>query len=463
MKPNNIFIIAVIILLLTISLVACSNDESKGQIKQTKESSVSNDDKAEDDSSKGDFNSISDASKPSGNLEEILIYPTGQFAGLDFRANDTDKNRVLETFKDFPKLDDTTNEEMLDQYWAKMVSLYHEDYPSPDQVLEGIKLQSFGNPELDDERYHFKENLNVEIILDASGSMAAKIGNKTKMELAKDSIKEFASKLPSNANVALRVYGHKGSGNDSDKALSCGSSELVYSLQKFDDADFSNSLNKFKPAGWTPIALALNEAKKDLSTFDSATNTNIIYLVSDGIATCDDDPVKAGQSIANSNIEPIVNILGFDIDSKGQKQLMDIAKASKGTYASVNNAEQLNQELDKAKQIAELWNDWKESADRDAKSQFIDQKFDILYFSNDFAEAYIRENNNYRYTIRHLRDEGEISKKSWRYLDNKRIDRFETMKKYRQDIEKQLDSINEGNLEDAQKELEKLAEENKPK
>jgi hypothetical protein len=82
--------------------------------------------------------------------------------------------------------------------------------------------------------------------------------------------------------------------------------------------------------------------------------------------------------------------------------------------------------------------------------------FEILYFSNDFVEAYLRENNNYRYTIRHLRDEGEISKKSWRYLDDKRIERFERMKQYRRDNKKHLESINEGNLKKAQEELKKM-------
>ncbi|MET3730250.1 Ca-activated chloride channel family protein [Fictibacillus halophilus] len=446
-KKLNIFLV---ITLFSI-LVACNNQE---EAEHQQDSSKSNEEKSTiDERNKEEVNKLKDVPEPSKSLDEVLNYPVGRFAGLNFRASDEDKKRILKTFNEFPKLTDNTNEEVLDKYWANMVALYHEEYPSPDKVLEDIKVQSFGNPELEDERYHFKENLNVEIILDASGSMGGKIGNKTKMELAKESIKEFASNLPEGANVALRVYGHKGSGSDADKVLSCGSSELVYSMQKYNNESFSASLYKFQPAGWTPIALALNESKKDLSKYDSKTSTNIIYLVSDGIATCDDDPVDAGKLLAGSNIQPIVNILGFDIDHEGQKQLMQIAEASKGTYSSVNNGEQLTEQLDKAKKMAESWEEWKESANREAKSQYFDQEFEILSFSNDFAEAYLRENNNYRYTIRHLRDEGEISKKSWRYLDDKRIERFERMKQYRRDNKKQLESINEDNLKNVQEEL----------
>ncbi|WP_144705023.1 hypothetical protein [Fictibacillus phosphorivorans] len=213
-----------------------------------------------DQRNKKEINKLKDVPEPSKSLDEVLNYPVGRFAGLNFRASDEEKKRVLKTFNEFPKLTDNTSEEVLDKYWANMVALYHEDYPSPDKVLEDIKVQSFGNPELEDERYHFKENLNVEIILDASGSMGGKIGNKTKMDLAKESIKDFASNLPEDANVALRVYGHNGSGSDGDKVLSCGSSELVYSMQKYNNESFSASLDKFQPAGWTPIALALKES-----------------------------------------------------------------------------------------------------------------------------------------------------------------------------------------------------------
>ncbi|MED1865893.1 VWA domain-containing protein [Fictibacillus nanhaiensis] len=450
-KKLNIFLV---ITLFSIILVACNNQE---EAEHQQDSSKSNEEKSTmNKRNKNEVNKLKDVPEPSKSLDEVLNYPVGRFAGLNFRASDEDKKRVLKTFNEFPKLTDNTNEEVLYKYWANMVALYHEEYPSPDKVLEDIKVQSFGNPELEDERYHFKENLNVEIILDASGSMGGKIGNRTKMELAKESIKDFASNLPEGANVALRVYGHKGSGSDADKVLSCGSSELVYSMQKYNNESFNASLDKFQPAGWTPIALALNESQKDLSKYDSKTSTNIIYLVSDGIATCDDDPVDAGKLLAGSNIQPIVNILGFDIDHEGQKQLMQIADASNGTYSSVNNGEQLTEQLDKAKKMAESWEEWKEGANREAKSQYFDQEFDILSFSNDFAEAYLRENNNYRYTIRHLRDEGKISKKSWRYLDDKRIERFERMKQYRRDNKKQLESINEDNLKKVQEELKKM-------
>ncbi len=100
------------------------------------------------------------------------------------------------------------------------------------------------------------------VILDASGSMANYEGSVTRMDAAKKAITEFVKTLPGDANVGLRIYGHKGTGNDSDKALSCSSSELIYPLSNYNAANFEQALSKAVPAGWTPIGHALNEAKK---------------------------------------------------------------------------------------------------------------------------------------------------------------------------------------------------------
>src|SRR5690606_41378162 len=42
------------------------------------------------------------------------------------------------------------------------------------------------------------------ILVDASGSMAAKVGGKTRMEAAKEAVLEFAEQIPENATLSLR-------------------------------------------------------------------------------------------------------------------------------------------------------------------------------------------------------------------------------------------------------------------
>lgn len=54
------------------------------------------------------------------------------------------------------------------------------------------------------------QQVNLEIVLDASGSMAAEIGGRPMMDIAKQSIKEVVQSMPANSRIGLRVFGHKG-------------------------------------------------------------------------------------------------------------------------------------------------------------------------------------------------------------------------------------------------------------
>lgn len=71
-----------------------------------------------------------------------------------------------------------------------------------------------------------------------------------------------------------------------------------------------------------------------MAHLDGETNTNLIYFVSDGIETCGGDPVRAAKEIAESNIQPVVHIIGFDVPSDEQQQLKDMAGAANGMDSS---------------------------------------------------------------------------------------------------------------------------------
>jgi Ca-activated chloride channel homolog len=188
-----------------------------------------------------------------------------------------------------------------------------------------------------------KGPLNVAILLDASGSMAAKVSGTDKMTAAKEALKKFAEGLPEDANVMLRVYGHKGSNADKDKKLSCESTEVMYPLGTYDVGAFQESLSKFKPTGWTPLAASITAAEKDLQGKEG---NNVVYIVSDGIETCDGNPVEAAKKLHESNIKAEVNIIGFDVDNKGQQQLKAVAKAGGGEFQSVSSQKELFDEVE---------------------------------------------------------------------------------------------------------------------
>jgi Ca-activated chloride channel homolog len=213
--------------------------------------------------------------------------------------------------------------------YQKLVEQYGQDYDACKR--QGRKENACQPPEIF-KNVEMRDNLNVELILDSSNSMAEKAGNTTKMEAAKQALTGFVAALPKNANVALRVYGHKGGEDNIKKAESCASTELVYTFQPLDKTKFNQAVRSFKPAGWTPVAGALKASQADFTGKNAEQHTNVIYMVSDGVETCGGDPVAAARALHESDVKAIINVIGFDVDDKGREQLKQVAAAGGGEY-----------------------------------------------------------------------------------------------------------------------------------
>jgi hypothetical protein len=225
-------------------------------------------------------------------------------------------------------------------YYAQQLAAHGKDLsgctaaPTP-QPGACPKPASLGSIEL-------KQQINVELILDASGSMAEAIGGATKLDTAKRVLSEFLTTLPAKANVALRVYGHKGSSADADKAVSCASSELLYPFQSLDSQQFQMAIRSFQPTGWTPLAASFDGALRDFERFDPTTSSNFVYVVTDGLETCDGDPVAAAKGLHSASVQPIVNIVGFDVDPTASDQLRRAAESGGGKFYAARNSDELN-------------------------------------------------------------------------------------------------------------------------
>jgi len=391
---------------------------------------------------------------PSTTTELIMAEP-GPLAGTHFYLdNYPHRPEIYRVLEQLPVLVDGMDEAVLHAYWGKLLSLFAEDYLGPQSVADRWRVASFGAPDVEDARLQFRENFNVEIVLDASSSMAQKIGEKTKMQLAKDAIKEFAASLPEGARVSLRVYGHKGSSADQDKQLSCGSSELVYPLQPYNADSLDRALEQFAPTGWTAIAHSLQLAREDLAAFNAKENTNIIYLVSDGIETCGGEPVKVASELSKSEVMPLLNVIGFDVNAEGQKQLKEIARVSQGLYANVTNQEQFKQELERAQEIAEKWEKWKQDVLTELDLVRIDRTKWITRYDRDWYEKNWRESLNLGAAIQYLGETGKIGKEASRYLSAKRQEREAFVTGAKEELTVYLRTLTEMNDRQLRQEIE---------
>nr|WP_232345401.1 VWA domain-containing protein [Paenactinomyces guangxiensis] len=283
------------------------------------------------------------------NLDYILHQPAGKFSGDKY-----DKQSVI------AELSKTSlNAKEKDNFY-NLVKLVGEDYSKYTDFFKNFNTSAPAptpTPTLTVNGQVVSRKLNIEILLDASGSMNEKIGSQTKMDLAKQSIHSFLSQIPKDANVMLRVYGNKGSNSDADKAVSCRSSEVIYPLKSYDSASFASKMKKVQPSGWTPLARAIQQAQTDLASQKDA--QNIVYIVSDGNETCDGDPVAAASALSQSEIRGIVNIIGFDVDDAGQKALKEVAEAGNGTYTTVESEQDLDGYFESQKdRLYNAWDTW---------------------------------------------------------------------------------------------------------
>jgi D-amino-acid dehydrogenase/Ca-activated chloride channel family protein len=100
----------------------------------------------------------------------------------------------------------------------------------------------------------------------------------------------------------------------------------------------------------------MENAKKELSGHSGDHVQNIVYVVSDGVETCGGDPVEAAKALNQSDIQAVVNIIGFDVDDAGQKALKAVADAGKGTYATATTGADLEEHF--KLEYDRLWREW---------------------------------------------------------------------------------------------------------
>lgn len=293
------------------------------------------------------------------NFEEIIAYPVGPLSGnsyfsqLEGRNTLTKEQLVDEILKVMPIFDeeDLKDPTYLDKWFNALHSLIAENYGDPQEILDAYSYEAFGQLMINGKPVQFQDQLNVLIVLDASGSMEKKINNQSMMQIALNEINGLVNRLPEKVNIGLRVYG----GKSTDAKLSCSDLELLEPIASGNKAKVKAALNEITAKGSTPIASSLQQAKNDLANFPATSNSNFIYLISDGMETCGGNPITEAEKLVSSNVSPIINVIGFNVDGNGQKQLENIAKSGNGQYSHALNQQGFAESLKSIDKIIAAW------------------------------------------------------------------------------------------------------------
>lgn len=187
----------------------------------------------------------------------------------------------------------------------------------------------------------------VVLALDASGSMAGRIGGRTKMDIARDAALDFVSTLDDDVELGLVLFGHTGTNQESGRAESCSGVELTRSIQRGDRAALTRELQAASATGWTPLAAAIELAGESFEASEVA-GEQVVYVISDGEETCHGDPVAAARQLAESDVRAVVNIIGFDLPRDERDALRAVAEAGNGVFWEAADADALQAGLSQA-------------------------------------------------------------------------------------------------------------------
>ena len=214
------------------------------------------------------------------------------------------------------------------------------------EICHGISLAQTDNPFLSHKKSKLEDYASdkrtILIVFDASASMEDKIKGETKIHIAKRVLEDVITKADAGINIGLRVYGlSEPKGNP---YFDCSDSKLLVLPRTNNRRQIISEIYKILPRGFTPITYSISQAVVDLSPYQGDKS---IILISDGLETCGGDPCQLAESIATSDIDLKIDVVGYGVkdDWQAQQQLMCIALSTKGQYCSAENDLELTRGL----------------------------------------------------------------------------------------------------------------------
>ncbi|MEX1336167.1 MAG: VWA domain-containing protein [Candidatus Limnocylindrales bacterium] len=181
--------------------------------------------------------------------------------------------------------------------------------------------------------------VGIGIILDTSGSMRKRLEGKRRIAVAKASMRQLIDEgLAAGVPVSLRVFGGAG------KKSGCETRQLVElgPLRKARTIRLVDRLTVKKNTG-TPIAAALREIRDDLAEVEGQ---RIVVLITDGKATCKEDPEAALAELREAGFEINLNIVGFALgEDEVKEQMRGWAEANAGRYYDAVDARALTEAI----------------------------------------------------------------------------------------------------------------------
>ena len=175
---------------------------------------------------------------------------------------------------------------------------------------------------------------NVMVVFDGSNSMWGQIDGTSKIEIARDVMKNLLGEWTADRKVGLMAYGHRRRGD-------CSDIETLVAPGLGTRQDILDRINAITPTGKTPLSDAIEQAAKELSFTDEPAT---VVLISDGLESCGRDPCALASALEKAGVGFTAHVVGFGLGGDAAS-LSCIAENTGGRYISASNAAELGQAL----------------------------------------------------------------------------------------------------------------------
>ena len=174
---------------------------------------------------------------------------------------------------------------------------------------------------------------NMMLVLDASGSMWGKIGDRSKVEIARETVAGVIGDWNPQNHLGLVAYGHRRKGD-------CNDIETLIEPGPLDAGSYLKTVNGLNALGMTPLTAAVKHAAAALKYSEQKAT---VILVSDGEETCNLDPCAVGAELEKSGVDFTAHVIGFDVaNPQHQAQLRCLAENTGGRYFNARDAAELD-------------------------------------------------------------------------------------------------------------------------
>lgn len=190
---------------------------------------------------------------------------------------------------------------------------------------------------LENSEMHFEDDSNILFIVDFSNSMNEKMENKTKLQVALETLTVILPKIPANVKTGLRVYGYRAGFT---YLQGCMASKMVVPFAAKNADKILGALYSTRAVGWTPITYSLKQAVN--TDFAGVKGKKHIVLLTDGGENCDESPCTYAIELMKMRDDISIDVIAFDIyDVEANDQLRCAAVATRGKFYSANTPYQL--------------------------------------------------------------------------------------------------------------------------